>query len=152
MAQIKRRASPKPAPPRRRVNKQLEAPRFRPVQLATLVDAVPTEPGWIHEIKYEGYRILMSVGGDQVRAYTRSGLDWSDKFGPIIKAAADLNAQSALLDGEAVVLDENGRSSFQLMQGAFRARAPRFVFYAFDLLYIDARTCGPCPCWSASGV
>jgi bifunctional non-homologous end joining protein LigD len=123
-------------PPTKRSRSAL--PAFRPVQLATLVDAVPAGAGWIHEIKYDGYRILLSVGaGGEARAYTRSGLDWSDRFAPIIAAAAKLKPRSALIDGEAVVLDEKGRSSFQLMQGAFKTQNAKLVFYAFDLLELD---------------
>jgi bifunctional non-homologous end joining protein LigD len=106
---------------------------FRAPQLATLVDAVPTGAGWLHEIKYDGFRCLVAVGGGRARAYTRSGLDWSDKFGAVIKAAASIEG-SALIDGEMVVLDEKGRSRFQLMQGG-GARG-QLVFYAFDVLEI----------------
>lgn len=91
---------------------------------------------WIHEIKYDGYRILLALGAGAARAYTRRGLDWSDKFTAIIDAAQKLNAGSALIDGEAVVLDEKGRSSFQLMQGAFKSRS-KLIYYAFDLLMLD---------------
>ena len=62
-------------------------PAFRPVQLATLVDHVPAGGGWLHEMKYDGYRCLIAVGGGEARAYTRSGLDWSDKFAPVVAAA-----------------------------------------------------------------
>jgi bifunctional non-homologous end joining protein LigD len=66
-------------------------PAFRPLQLATLVDAVPVGGDWVHEVKYDGYRILLSVGAEAARTYTRSGLDWSDKFAPIIAAAARIS-------------------------------------------------------------
>jgi bifunctional non-homologous end joining protein LigD len=123
-----------PSPPRRR---KTPLPVFRPLQLATLVDAAPGGGEWVHEVKYDGYRILLSVGAGQARTYTRSGLDWSDKFAPIIAAAGRIKAQLALIDGEAVVLDDEGRSSFQLMQGAFKAKGAKLVFYAFDLLERD---------------
>jgi bifunctional non-homologous end joining protein LigD len=112
-------------------------PAFQPVQLATLVDAVPAGRDWLHEIKYDRYRILLAVGGGEARAYTRSGLDWSAKFPTIIAAAAKAEADEALIDGEAVVLDEKGRSSFQLMQGAWKGGHAKVVFYAFDLLKLD---------------
>jgi bifunctional non-homologous end joining protein LigD len=112
-------------------------PDFRPPQLATLVDAVPAGDQWLHEIKYDGYRLLLAVAGGKSRAYTRSGLDWSQKFAPIIEAAGKLKVAAVLIDGEAVVLDGKGRSRFQLMQGAFKAKAAKFVFYAFDLLQLD---------------
>jgi hypothetical protein len=65
-------------------------PAFRPVQLATLVDHVPTGERWLHEMKYDGYRCLIAAGGGEARAYTRSGLDWSDHFTGVVKAAVGL--------------------------------------------------------------
>jgi len=115
----------------------LAPPAFRPVQLATLVNAVPTGSRWLHEMKYDGYRLVVAIGSGEARAYTRSGLDWSDKFGHILAQAAKLNVSSALLDGEAVVMDEDGRSNFQTLQGAFK-RAPESIdFIAFDLLELN---------------
>jgi bifunctional non-homologous end joining protein LigD len=111
-------------------------PRFRPVQLATLVDGVPPSGDWVYEIKYDGYRILLAVGGAAARTYTRSGLDWSAKFPSIVAAASKLG-HAALIDGEAVVLDAEGRSSFQLMQSAWKGAHATVVFYAFDLLALD---------------
>lgn len=120
--------------------KRIRPPAFRPVQLATLADAVPTGDDWIHEVKYDGYRLLLAVGAGAARAYTRRGLDWSHRFAPIVAAAAKLKAVSALIDGEAVVLDEQGRSSFQLIQGAFKDRTAKLVFYAFDILELDGES------------
>jgi ATP-dependent DNA ligase len=62
-------------------------PAFRAPQLATLVDHVPTGSDWMHEVKYDGYRTLLAVGGGKAKAYTRTGLDWSDRFAPIVAAA-----------------------------------------------------------------
>jgi bifunctional non-homologous end joining protein LigD len=113
------------------------APAFRPVQLATLVDAVPAGDRWLHEMKYDGYRLEIAVGGGEARAFTRSGLDWSDKFAGIVAQAARLDVRSALLDGEAVVMDENGRSSFQALQGALKGAPGTIDYIAFDLLELD---------------
>ena len=66
------------------------APPFRAVQLATLVDTVPTGNRWLHEMKYDGYRVLLSVGGGEAVAYTRSGLDWSEKFSGLVDDALKL--------------------------------------------------------------
>ena len=115
----------------------LKPPPFRPVQLAQLVDTVPAGDRWLHEMKYDGYRTLIAVGGGEARAYTRSGLDWSDKFAGIVDAAAGLKVRSALIDGEAVVVDANGRSSFQALQGALKGAPATIDFYAFDLLELD---------------
>ena len=112
-------------------------PPFRPVQLATLVDSVPAGDRWLHEMKYDGYRTLIAVGGGEARAYTRSGLDWSDRFQSILTEVAKLKVRSALIDGEAVVLDENGKSSFQALQGALKGAPGTIDYFAFDLLELD---------------
>lgn len=112
-------------------------PPFRSVQLAALVDAVPAGDRWLHEMKYDGYRTLVAIGGGEARAYTRSGLDWSGRFPSILKDAAKLKVGSALIDGEAVVLDTDGKSSFQALQGALKGAPATIDYYAFDLLELD---------------
>ncbi|GAA0770014.1 DNA ligase D [Brevundimonas olei] len=112
-------------------------PAFRPVQLATLVDAVPSGNRWLHEMKYDGYRLEIAIGGGRARAFTRSGLDWSEKFDGIVEAAASLKVESALLDGEAVVFDAEGRSDFQTLQGALKGDPARIDYVAFDLLELN---------------
>ncbi|MDX8437719.1 DNA ligase D [Mesorhizobium abyssinicae] len=114
-----------------------ELPTFRPVQLATLVDVVPAGDRWLHEMKYDGYRILVAVGSGQARAYTRSGLDWSHRFPSILSEASKLKVGSALIDGEAVVVDANGRSNFQALQNALKGAPSTIDFYAFDLLQLN---------------
>lgn len=115
----------------------LAPPAFRPVQLATLVDTVPAGDRWIHEMKYDGYRILVAVGGGDARAYTRSGLDWSGRFPSILAESRKLKVRSALIDGEAVVIDAEGRSNFQALQNALKGAPATIDFYAFDLLQLD---------------
>lgn len=88
-------------------------------------------------MKYDGYRILVAVGGGEARAYTRSGLDWSDRFPSILAEARKLKVGSALIDGEAVVMDTEGRSSFQALQNALKGAPASIDFYAFDLLQLD---------------
>ncbi|TIR18322.1 MAG: DNA ligase D [Mesorhizobium sp.] len=116
---------------------RLGPPAFRPVQLAKLVDTVPAGDRWIHEMKYDGYRILVAVGGEEARAYTRSGLDWSGRFPSVLSQARKLKVRSALIDGEAVVIDAEGRSSFQALQNALKGNPVSIDFYAFDLLELD---------------
>lgn len=143
---VSKSASPRPAlkgspapgaKPRSRVTTTLAPPAFRPVQLAKLVDTVPAGDRWIHEMKYDGYRILVAVGGGEARAYTRSGLDWSDRFPSILAEAQKLKVGSALIDGEAVVIDAEGRSSFQALQNALKGAPASIDYYAFDLLALD---------------
>ncbi|WP_374549408.1 DNA ligase D [Sphingobium yanoikuyae] len=112
-------------------------PPFQPVQLATLVDHVPAGDRWIHELKYDGYRTLLAVGGGEGRAYTRSGLDWSDRFAGLIADAMTLDARSALIDGEAVVILPDGRTSFQELQAALKSDPGKIDYMAFDLLALD---------------
>ena len=107
------------------------------MQLATLVDSVPAGDRWVHEMKYDGYRTLVAIGSGETRAYTRSGLDWSDRFPAIVNEASQLKVTSALIDGEAVVLDANGRSSFQALQGALKSAPDIITYFAFDLLELD---------------
>ncbi|WCT72614.1 DNA ligase D [Sphingomonas naphthae] len=107
------------------------------VQLATLVDSVPAGDRWVHEMKYDGYRLEVAVGGGKAKAYTRSGLDWSEKFADIVESASGLEVRSALIDGEAVVLDEAGRSSFQALQNALKGAPAAIDYIAFDLLELD---------------
>jgi bifunctional non-homologous end joining protein LigD len=108
-------------------------PAFVEPQLATLVDEVPAGNSWIHEIKYDGYRLLLSVGDGVATAWTRNGKDWSDKFKVLVKAAARLPA-GCLIDGEAVAIDDDGRPSFQLLQSTLKGGSANLAFYAFDLL------------------
>ena len=89
---------------------------------------------WLHEYKYDGYRLLLAVGEGVATAWTRNGKDWSDKFKALVKAAAKLPA-GCLIDGEAVAIDDDGKPSFQLLQSTLKdRRGANLVFYAFDLL------------------
>jgi bifunctional non-homologous end joining protein LigD len=109
-------------------------PAFQEPQLATLVDEVPTGNQWLHEYKYDGYRLLLAVGDGVATAWTRNGKDWSDKFKTLVKAAASLPA-GCLIDGEAVALDDQGQPSFQLLQSTLKdGKGANLAFYAFDLL------------------
>ncbi|WP_309610534.1 DNA ligase D [Sphingomonas sp.] len=108
-------------------------PKYRPPQLATLVDAVPAGSDWLYEYKYDGYRLLLATGGGAATAWTRNGKDWSDKFRSIVKAAADLPA-GCLIDGEAVALGEDGKPDFGLLQATLKSGGANLAFYAFDLI------------------
>ena len=96
-------------------------------------------PNWIHEIKYDGYRTLAALAGDQVRLYTRSGQDWTHKFEALARAFAKLKL-NALIDGEVVAFDEAGRSGFSLLQNALsEGRDGDLHYVAFDLLFLDGK-------------
>ncbi len=111
-------------------------PSFREPQLATLVDRPPTGSDWLHETKYDGYRALVAVGGGRSVAYSRSGLDWTAKFGAIPAACAALPCGSALIDGEIVALDAGGKPNFSTLQAALKDSGP-LLYFAFDLLELD---------------
>lgn len=120
-------------------------PAFVPPQMATLVDAPPEGDGWAHEIKYDGYRAMAAIGDGAARIYTRTGLDWSERFAPLLRPLIDLPCTSALIDGEIAVLDAEGRSSFSALQHALAGEGGRFVLYAFDLLWRDGTDLRPRP-------
>jgi bifunctional non-homologous end joining protein LigD len=115
-------------------------PDFVPPALATLRETPPTGSGWVHEIKFDGYRIQARLNHGDVRLLTRKGLDWKNKFPNIADAVAALPADTALIDGEIVVEDASGHSNFSMLQAALKeGRVDRFVYYVFDLLYLDGR-------------
>jgi bifunctional non-homologous end joining protein LigD len=115
-------------------------PRFVPPQLATLAASAPSGEDWVHELKFDGYRVIAAFGGGAVRLFTRKGLDWSDRFRPVLEALKGLSARSALLDGEVVVLDEQGRSDFQKLQNALsEGRGEGLLYHVFDLLSLDGQ-------------
>lgn len=115
-------------------------------QLATLVAAPPPGDAWVHEIKLDGYRILLRVARGRVRLLTRNRQDWTERFPAVVEAAARLPVKEALLDGEIVVFDAAGVSSFQALQQAVGRGAGRsLVYVAFDLLFLDGRDLRPEP-------
>lgn len=109
-------------------------PRFKEPQLATLVDNVPDGRDWIHEVKYDGYRCLIAANGVDVRAYTRSGLDWSEKFASVVEAFRKLDLPACLVDGEIVAMDTAGRPSFSQLQATLKGEGGKLAYFAFDLL------------------
>jgi DNA ligase D-like protein (predicted ligase) len=114
-------------------------PRFIKPELPTLVSEPPTGEGWIHEIKYDGYRTLIAIDRGKVRAFTRNGFDWTTAYRRPVEASAKLACETALMDGEVVVQDENGISDFEALLSAIHKAPHRLVFYAFDLLYLDSQ-------------
>ena len=116
---------------------KLPPPKFIPPQLATLAEAPPEGKDWLHELKFDGYRVMAAVGAGRPIIYTRTGLDWTDKFRPIVQPLADLPCKSALIDGEAMVLDSDGKSNFGKLQNAIAEGKGGIVYYAFDLISLD---------------
>ena len=110
---------------------------FRP-QLATLVDAPPDGDEWLHELKYDGYRLIARISGDTVRLITRRGNDWTDRFPTVAGELADFPAETAILDGEVVVQLPDGTTDFQALQNLLQGAATgRLLYYLFDIPYLD---------------
>jgi bifunctional non-homologous end joining protein LigD len=121
-------------------------PAFVAPCLATLADKVPQSDNWIHEIKFDGYRLQARLDNGKVKLLTRRGLDWTQKFPAIAEAIATLPAKAALIDGELVVEGDDGVSSFSLLQQDLKdGRHDRMVLYAFDLLHLDGSDLKPQP-------
>ena len=114
-------------------------------QLATLVEKAPQGPDWLHEIKYDGYRLLARIERGKVRLITRGGLDWTAKFPELAQRLGELPVNTALIDGELVRLEPDGTTSFAGLQNAIsNGNTAALTFFAFDLLYRDG--------WELSGV
>jgi bifunctional non-homologous end joining protein LigD len=107
--------------------------------LPTLVEEPPEGAAWLHEVKHDGFRTILIIERGQVRAYTRNGYDWTDRYRNIVGAAAALPCRAAILDGEVVVQDKRGASDFEALRGALSSRRGKLLFYAFDLLHLTGR-------------
>jgi len=136
----KRSASAKRAAPSAALEgaKAAAMPATLTPMLATLVDDVPGGDDWVHEIKYDGYRMLCRVERGKARIFSRNGKDWTSQLRPIAEAAQRLNVKQAWLDGEVAAVDAEGHTSFQVLQNALSDpnRKPLTCF-VFDLLYLD---------------
>ena len=120
-------------------------PRLRPC-LPTVAKQAPTGPEWIHEIKYDGYRLLCRLDREAIQFYSRSGQDWTEKLPSLSRAAARLPCRQALLDGEVVMMADDGTTSFQALQNRIGAgRDGQLRLYLFDLLYLNGYDLRPLP-------
>jgi bifunctional non-homologous end joining protein LigD len=119
-------------------------PSFVPPQLCRLVDRPPNGASWIHEVKFDGYRMQLRVAGDDVVLRSRGGLDWTQRFSAIAEAARQLPA--CLIDGEIVALNDQGAPDFAGLQAALsEGSTADLIFFAFDLLFADGRDLRPLP-------
>jgi DNA ligase D-like protein (predicted ligase) len=107
--------------------------------LATLADEPPDGDEWLHEIKYDGYRTQLVIEGTEVRAFTRNGFDWTNKYPAAVRAAHELRCSLAIVEGEMIVQDEHGRSDYHGFKAAMTRRPEALVFMAFDLLHLNGR-------------
>jgi bifunctional non-homologous end joining protein LigD len=113
-------------------------PRNVKPMLATLVEAPFDRDGWVFEIKWDGYRAVAEVSSDKVRLYSRNHTSFESKFAPIVASLKQLG-HDAVLDGEVVAVDAEGRGQFQLLQNYQKTGRGNLVYYVFDLLYLDGR-------------
>lgn len=144
MAKAAKHNAAKAAPRRKsKASAAARPPAFRSLQLATLVDAVPTGNGWMHEIKFDGYRALIATSGKTVTVFTRNGHDWTDKFAPLVEALAALDLPPCLIDGEIVAYGKEGNPDFSALQAVLKrghgsqSRKDKLSFHAFDLLEVN---------------
>lgn len=128
-----------PQPSKIKGAKKAALPDFVEPTLATLVSSAPSGERWLHEIKFDGYRLQARIEAGRVKLLTRSGLDWTKKFGKaVVSALADIPVGTALIDGELVVETSAGASDFSALQADLsEGRSDRFRFYVFDLLHLD---------------
>jgi bifunctional non-homologous end joining protein LigD len=129
-------AAPKPRSTKSTGTRGSALPSTIQPQLATLVDQVPGDEGWVYELKYDGVRLLSRCDGAEVRCISRNGIDWTHKVKPIVDALASMKLSGAWVDGELIVTDPNGRSDFSLLQHILeQGRIGELQYCVFDLLY-----------------
>ena len=132
--------SVKRAPKRASRARKAELPQFVAPQLATLVTQPPARGDWVYEVKHDGYRMLARLTRREVRLFTRSGREWTDKLPHLAAELKKLKLKDAWLDGEVVVPGPDGRSSFQALQNAFEAgRDAGVVYHVFDAPFLSGR-------------
>jgi DNA ligase D-like protein (predicted ligase) len=123
------------------VRKALGPPKWIKPQLTRLADDAPDGPEWLHEIKYDGYRMHARLDRGRIQLLTRTGLDWSNRYPYTVSALRSLPAKTAYIDGELCALRPDGVPSFGRLQAAMdQRRTDSLVFFAFDLLYLDGKS------------
>ena len=131
---------------RRRRADATALPAWIKPQLTKLVDQAPEGPEWLHEIKFDGYRMHARLDRGAVRLLTRTGLDWTHKYPVVASAVASLPARQAYLDGELCGVRPDGTTAFGLVQNASdTGNSGALVFFLFDLLHLDGEALAPMP-------
>ncbi len=116
-------------------------PKKTEVQLATLTEKPPEGDEWLHEIKFDGYRMICRIDNGKITFTSRNQLDWTNRLSGLVKATGRIKAKQAILDGEVVIVQPDGTTDFQALQNAFReGRSDDMKYIAFDLLYLDGRS------------
>ena len=112
-------------------------PGFVEPALAKSIDKVPSGDRWIHEIKFDGYRVQVHLVNEAVKVFTRRGHDWTKRFRKVADDAWHIGAGSAIIDGEIVVPAANGTTDFSVLQNELKGKSTKIVLVAFDLLYLN---------------
>jgi bifunctional non-homologous end joining protein LigD len=116
-------------------------PEWIKPQLTRLVDEAPAGDGWVHEIKYDGYRMHARIDGGQAKLLTRTGLDWSHRYRRTIEALGKLRLKSAYIDGELCALNTDGVPVFSRLQAAMdEGKTDQLVLFVFDLLFLNGKS------------
>jgi bifunctional non-homologous end joining protein LigD len=114
-------------------------PGFIEPALARSVDKVPSGARWIHEIKFDGYRVQVHLANEAAKVFTRRGHDWTSRFKKVAEDAWHIKAGSAIIDGEIVVPAADGTTDFSVLQNELKGKSTSIVLVAFDLLYLNGR-------------
>lgn len=112
-------------------------PGFVAPALATAIERVPSGKRWIHEIKFDGYRVQVHLANEAIKVYTRRGHDWTRRFKKVADDAWHIKASSAVIDGEIVAPASDGTTDFSVLQNELKGTSTRIVLVAFDLLYLN---------------
>src|ERR1700736_1537834 len=141
---------PRPKPPAGGIKATYRG--FIEPALATLVDKVPRGERWVHEIKFDGYRVQVHLRDAAVKVFTRRGNDWTNRFRKIASDAWHVNAGSAIIDGEVVVPTADGTTDFSVLQNELKGPSTKIVMVAFDLLYLNGRDLRGLPLYERKAV
>src|SRR6185436_6592777 len=112
-------------------------PGFIEPALATSIEKVPAGERWLHEIKFDGYRVQVHLVNEAIKIYTRRGHDWTKRFRKVADDAWHIGAGSAIIDGEIVVPAADGTTDFSVLQNELKGKSTKIVLVAFDLLYLN---------------
>lgn len=112
-------------------------PGFIEPALASSIEKVPSGTRWLHEIKFDGYRVQLHLANDEIKVFTRRGNDWTKRFKKVAADAYLINAGSVIMDGEIVVPSADGTTDFSVLQNELKGRSTKIVMVAFDLLYLN---------------
>ena len=118
------------------IGTKLPYPGFIAPALASKIERVPSGDRWLHEIKFDGYRVQVHLHDGAAKVFTRRGHDWTRRLHKVARNALEINADSAIIDGEVVVPQENGATDFSVLQNELKRRSDKIVLVAFDLLYL----------------